>query len=92
MFSTNQITTKSPTLCPWHARQPRGAAGTPPPTLCCSRQQSEGESSAFPPDLCNSHSEPYTTTGEETETKRGEIKMNICFQIKELIYQRAMKK
>lgn len=66
------------TLCPWHARLPRAAAGTPPPTLGCSRQQSEGEWSVFPPDLCSSHSEPCTTTGER-QRRRGTINMNIGF-------------
>lgn len=84
---------KRHTLCPWRARRPRGAAGTPPPTLCCSQQQSEGEWSVVPPGLYNSHSEPYIATGETRgKRRRGKIKMNIRFQIKELIHQRAMKK
>lgn len=65
---------KCHTLCPWRARRPRGAAGTPPLTLCCSQQQSEGVWSVVPPGLYNSHSEPYTMTGKRwSERQRGKI-------------------
>lgn len=53
-----------PTLCPWRAHRPRGAAGTPPPTLGCNRQQSEAGWSVGPPGPDSSHSEPCTATAE----------------------------
>lgn len=53
-----------PTLCPWRAHQPRGAAGTPPPTLGCNQQQNEAEWSVAPPGPDSSHSEPCTATAD----------------------------
>lgn len=52
------------TLCPWRARRPRGAAGTPPPTLCCNRRRNEAAWSVGPPDPGSSHSEPCTATAD----------------------------
>lgn len=70
---------KCRTLCPWHARQPHGAAGIPPLTLCCSQQQSEAEWSVVPPDLYNSHSELYTKTAEK-QTKRQKERERLKFK------------
>lgn len=55
-----------PTLCPWRARPPRGAAGTPPPTLGCNQQQNEAEWSVAPPGPDSSHSEPCTASADRS--------------------------
>lgn len=59
-----------PTLCPWRAHRPRGAAGTPPPTLGCNQQRSEAEWSVAPPGPGSSHSEPCTASEDRNRRMR----------------------